>query len=118
MIKLKKKHSTPTGSIWTFHSTIRVVPANIHLDDPKAKGWWLTADRLSNQAVLDFFANEDRSFDTLAEAKRWIKVNFDFIASQPADTSVREGIKKEFDFEAWATAKPNEEQLADQLAGV
>lgn len=118
MIKLKKKHSTPTGSIWTFHSTIRVVPANIHLNDPKAKGWWLTADRLSNQAVLEFFANEDRSFDTLAEVKRWIKENFDFIKSQPTGTFVPNTTKKEFDFEAWANAEPHAEQLADAAFGV
>ena len=64
MISLKRKATTPTGSIWTFHNTIRVVPANIHLNDPKAKGWWLDSDRASNQATLEFFANEDRSFDT------------------------------------------------------
>ena len=114
MIKLKKKHSTPTGSIWSFHSTIRVVPANIHLADPKAKGWWLTADRLSNQAISDFFDNEDRSFDTLAEVKQWIKENFDKIAS-PAPAPLN---GKEFDLDAWANAQPNEEQLADIAFGV
>ena len=118
MIKLKKKHTTPTGSIWTFANTIRVVPANIHLNDPKAKGWWLDADSASNQATLEFFANEDRSFNNLKEVKQWIKENFaDISAGTHPDHPARIATK-DFDFEAWATAESNAEQLADIAFGV
>jgi hypothetical protein len=117
MIKLKKKFKTPTGSVWTFHNTVRVVPANIHLNDPKAKGWWLTADSMSNQATLEFFANEDRSFDNLKEVKEWITKNFpDVIAgvheAHPSRTAA------DFDIEAWAAKPANAEQLADIAFGV
>jgi hypothetical protein len=115
MIKLNKKFKTPTGSIWTFHNTVRVVPANIHLNDPKAKGWWLTADSMSNQATLEFFANEDRSFDNLKEVKQWITKNFpDVMAGVHEAHPARSA--HELDVKTCVAA--NAEQLADIAFGV
>lgn len=118
MISLKKKATTPTGSIWTFHNTIRVVPANIHLNDPKAKGWWLDADRASNQATLEFFANEDRSFDTLKEVKEWIQKNFADISAGTHEAHPARTANSDFDLKAWASQPMNAEQLADIAFGV
>tara|TARA_R110002126_G_scaffold67916_1_gene171797 strand:- start:907 stop:1263 length:357 start_codon:yes stop_codon:yes gene_type:complete len=118
MISLKKKATTPTGSIWTFHNTIRVVPANIHLNDPKAKGWWLGADRASNQATLEFFANEDRSFDTLKEVKEWIAKNFADISAGTHEAHPARTANSDFDLKAWASQPANAEQLADIAFGV
>jgi hypothetical protein len=126
-MKLTKLQTTPTGSIWTLRKLVNILPASVHTDNPKAKGWFLVSGKNAPIEVVEFFSNEDRSFNTLAEVKEFLKSWLISLKDDPifkptpivVDTSTpskfeTEAQRKEF-FKDWLGAEAHPEDIAEGM---
>ena len=115
-MKLTKLQTTSTGSVWTMRNLVNILPASVYTDNPKAKGWFLDSGKAASIEVYEFFDNEDRSFNTLAEVKEYLKswLKDDPIFKPTPSKFETEAQREEF-FKDWCNAEAHPEDIAEGM---